>query len=231
MKQLVTKAIVLARTDYGEADRIITVLTPDQGKLRLLARGVRRIKSKLAGGIELFSVSDITYAPGRGEIGTLISSRLDQYYGRIVGSLERVQLGYDLLKLLNKATEDHPEPAYFELLQTTLDALDDQAVPLDLVHLWFTAQLIKVSGHSPNLRADENGVALKPDQKYTFDYERVGFYADRAGRYTTNHIKVLRLLFAQPSPHRLIAIRDLETQLQEVGLLMMSLRKSYITHQ
>ena len=57
MKQLVTEVIILARTDYGEADRILTVLSPEYGKLRLLAKGVRRVKSKLAGGIELFSVS------------------------------------------------------------------------------------------------------------------------------------------------------------------------------
>lgn len=48
--QQVTDAIILTRTDYGEADRIITLLTPGHGKLRLIAKGVRRIRSKLAGG-------------------------------------------------------------------------------------------------------------------------------------------------------------------------------------
>ena len=47
MKQVVTKAIVLARTNYGEADRIVSVLTADKGKVRLLAKGVRKIKSKM----------------------------------------------------------------------------------------------------------------------------------------------------------------------------------------
>jgi DNA repair protein RecO (recombination protein O) len=73
MQQLQTRGIILSRTDFGEADRILTVLTPQQGKLRLMAKGVRKIKSKLAGGIELFSVSDITYIRGKGELGTLIS--------------------------------------------------------------------------------------------------------------------------------------------------------------
>jgi len=81
MKQLVARAIVLSRTDFGEADRIITLLTPDQGKVRLVARGVRRAKSKIAGGIELFSISDITYMTGKGDLGTLISARLDRHYG------------------------------------------------------------------------------------------------------------------------------------------------------
>ncbi|MEJ0073760.1 MAG: DNA repair protein RecO [Candidatus Saccharibacteria bacterium] len=87
--QQVTTGIVLTRVDYGEADRIITLITPDQGKLRLMAKGVRRIKSKLAGGIELFSVSNITFIRGRGDIGTLVSSRVLTHYGRIVSDLDR----------------------------------------------------------------------------------------------------------------------------------------------
>jgi DNA repair protein RecO (recombination protein O) len=109
VNQILTRGIVLSRTDYGEADRILTLLTPDQGKIRLIAKGVRKIKSKLAGGIELFSVSDVTFIRGRGDIGTLVSARLDTHYGTIVKDIERVQLGYDLIKQINKSTEDQPE--------------------------------------------------------------------------------------------------------------------------
>src|SRR4051812_43718179 len=103
MKQILTSGIVLKRTNYGEADRIITFLTPDHGKIRLIAKGVRRVKSKLAGGIELFSVSHLTYIEGKREIGTLISTRLEKHYGDIVKDIDRVQLGYELIKLLDKA--------------------------------------------------------------------------------------------------------------------------------
>jgi len=53
MKITKTKAIVLRRTNYGEADRIIQFITP-VGKISAIAKGVRREKSRLAGGIELF---------------------------------------------------------------------------------------------------------------------------------------------------------------------------------
>ena len=65
-----TKAIVLRRTNYGEADRILQFLTP-LGRQGALARGVRREKSRLAGGIELFAISDIVITEGRGELGLL----------------------------------------------------------------------------------------------------------------------------------------------------------------
>ena len=53
-----TLTIVLRRTDFGEADRILTLLTPE-GKKTAIARGVRKPKSKLAGGIELFSLNEV----------------------------------------------------------------------------------------------------------------------------------------------------------------------------
>ena len=109
MQQIVTRGIVLTRTNYGEADRIVTILTPDHGKQRLMAKGVRKLKSKLAAGLELFSVSDISYIPGRGEVHTLVSSRLRVHYGKIVENLDRTMLGYELLKRINRATEDAAE--------------------------------------------------------------------------------------------------------------------------
>src|SRR5690242_5205855 len=166
MQQQVTTAIVLARTNFGEADRILTFITPEYGKLRLMARGVRKVKSKLAGGIELFSVSDITFVQGRGEIGTLISARLLKHYGHIVSGIERVQLGYDLIKLLNRTIEDEAEKAYFELLEQAFQALDGLANSDELVRTWFTAQLLRLGGRMPNLQTDSFGEKLDPHAVY-----------------------------------------------------------------
>ncbi|HJP95923.1 MAG TPA: DNA repair protein RecO [Candidatus Saccharimonadales bacterium] len=214
MKQLVTTGIILGRTDYGEADRILTLITPDQGKLRLLARGVRRIKSKLAGGIELFSVSTITFAAGRGELGTLVSTRLVQHYDQIAKDLQRTMTGYDLIKLLNKSTEDQPEPEYFTLLKESFEALNDAQIPLPLIQFWFGAQLLKLGGHGPNLQTDEQGKKLVPDQLYDFDLDRMSFVANPlSGRFSANHIKFLRLVFAGNSPKVL-------TQVQGMGQLL-----------
>lgn len=206
MKQLTTKAIILSRTDYGEADRILTLLTLDQGKLRLLARGVRRVKSKLAGGIELFSVSHITFIQGRGEIGTLTSTRLDTYYGHIVQDLDRTMLGYELIKMLNKATEDEPGQEYFDLLQQTFEVLDNPSVPLPIIRLWFTAQLLRLNGHTPNLQTDASGNKLSAEQVYHFDLERMVFAPASNGSYTPDHVKMLRLAFARHHPASLSRI-------------------------
>lgn len=220
MKHLVTRGIVLARTDYGEADRIVTMLTPEQGKLRLMARGVRKPQSKLAGGIELFSISDLTYITGKGEIGTLISSRLKQHYGNIVKDLARVQLGYELIKTLNKATEDHPEAAYFELLNQAFAALDNSATDLELINAWFQAQLLYLAGHSPNLTIDTANQKLDPDQAYTFDFEAMSFAPHPQGSFTASHIKALRLLFSGHSPANLQNVQGIITMLKDLSPLI-----------
>ncbi len=210
MKQIVTKGIVLSRTSFQEADRIITVLTPDYGKIRLMAKGVRRVKSKLAGGIELFSVSDITFLPGRKEIGTLISSRLITHYGDIVSDINRTMLGYELLKRINRVTEDAAGEEYFTLLEAVLGGLNDRKLSRELVELWFTMQLLKITGHSPKLRQDTAGNELTADKNYIFSYDDMAFRAHDEGPYTANHIKLLRLGIGTSEPDKLIQVQGTE---------------------
>lgn len=226
--QFVTEAIVLSRTDFGEADRILTLLTPQYGKLRLMAKGVRRVKSKLAGGIELFSVSTITFVKGRGDIGTLVSTRLVKHHGRIVEDLDRTMLGYELIKQLNKITEDNPEPAYFELLQQAFEALDDPSVPVVLIRFWFSVQLLNLGGHSPNLQTDNSGKKLNPDLMYSFDFESMSLSpAGQNGRLGAGHIKFLRLSLANP-PSVLAQIKGAGQLLDELAPLVTTMLQTHI---
>jgi DNA repair protein RecO (recombination protein O) len=200
MNQLNTTGIILGRTDFGEADRILTLLTPDHGKLRLVAKGVRRVKSKLAGGIELFSVSDVTFIRGRSELGTLVSTRLLKYYDTIVKDIHRTMLGYDLIKMLNKATEDEPEPEYFTLLQQGFEALDDAHIPAEIIRLWFSMQLLRIAGHMPNLQTDTSGQKLAAETLYDFSFDDMTFAASPHGQLGANEIKFLRLGFSGNPP-------------------------------
>lgn len=228
MNQLSTQAIMLHRINYGEADRIVTLITPDQGKLRLLAKGVRRVKSKLAGGIELFSVSHITYVKGRGEIGTLTSSRLSRHFAGIAADLDRTMSGYDTIKLFDKATEDTPEQAYFKLLEQVFEALDNSGVPLMLVRLWCEAQLVSLAGHSPNLLTDTSKNRLDAAQKYNFDFDQMAFVASDTGRYDASHIKLLRLVFDHHTPQSLSKIQGTEQLTQAAAPLVNTMLHTHI---
>ena len=228
MKQLLTRGIILSRTDYGEADRIIILLTPEYGKLRLMAKGVRRVKSKLAGGIELFSVSHITFLQGRKDVGTLVSTRLIRHYGDIVKDIERVQLGYELIRMLDRATEDEPEPEYFELLTQAFEALNDSAVSADLIRTWFYAQLIKLGGHTPNLHTDTTGKNLAADEAYDFNIDDMVFSGHSAGQFKAPDIKLLRLLFSPTQPKNLQKIDGLARMLQTCAPLVRAMAQTYL---
>jgi len=228
MKPLNTTGIILRRTNYGEADRIITMLTPDYGKLRLMAKGVRKVKSKLAGGIELFSVSQISFIKGKGDIGTLISTRLVKHYGTIVKDLERTTLGYELIKRLDRVTEDEPEQEYFELLQQIFVALDDKQINLQLIELWFAMQLLKQAGHTPNLKTDTVGNKLAADALYNFSFDDMAFVPVVSGRFSANHIKFLRLGFGQHTPKVLQQVSGIETLLPDVAPLIQTMLASHI---
>lgn len=200
MNQIVTEGVILSRTNFGEADRIITFLSKDEGKLRLLAKGVKKVNSKLAGGIELFSVSQITFIRGRGEIGTLISTRLVKHFGNIVKDLNRTMIGYELIKKVNKVTEDQLEPEYFELIERCFAALDDKSIEPSIVSFWFNTQLLKLSGHTPNLETDQNGRKLNVADNFVFNYDDSAFESSSLGQFTSNHIKYMRLAFKSANP-------------------------------
>ncbi len=228
MKQAITRAIVLTRTNYQEADRIMTLLTPDNGKLRVMARGVRKSKSRLAAGVELFSISEISFIRGRGELATLVSARLLKHYGSIVKDINRTMKGYEFIKLLNKITEDEPGSEYFDLLQQVFEALDDKTISLDLIQLWFYAQLLRLAGHTPNLRTDSSNRRLDPVGTYDFTHDDMAFEVRPDGLFAANHIKFLRLSFSGNTPHVLQKVQDADALIASCLQLVRTMLPNHI---
>lgn len=197
MKTIRTKAIVLRRTNYGEADRIVNFLTPDNGVLSVMAKGVRREKSRLAGGIELFAICDVTVGSGRGDLGILTASRLDKFYSHIMTDYDRLQFGYEIIKQVSKVAATVDEPAFYDLLAQGLMALDDMTIDVRLTKTWFWLQLAILLGVGMNLATDTNGMKLVEDARYNFSEYDHGFVFAEPGTFGAEHIKLLRILSAQ----------------------------------
>jgi DNA repair protein RecO (recombination protein O) len=210
MKQITTQGIVLTRTDFGEADRILTFLTPDHGKMKAIAKGVRKAKAKLAGSVELFGISDLSMIIGRGEINTLTSARLVRNYGDIVKDLNRTNIAYEFLKLLNKATADKPDEEYFILLDAALSALNDQKIDAEQTELWFKLHWLKLSGHAPNLWTNISGKKLNEERSYNFNVDKMCFHGESKGAFTSHEVKFLRLAQAAASPKVLSRVQNID---------------------
>lgn len=198
MRTLRTKAIVLRRTNYGEADRIIQLLTPEHGVVSVMAKGVRKEKSRLAGGIELFASCDVTIGTGKGELGILTAARLDTFYSHIMTDYDRLQFGYEAIKQVTKSAGIMDEPAFFDLLEQTFQSLNDHAIETMFIKGWFWLQLAILMGVGLNLSTDSNGMKLVEDARYNFSETDSAFVFHDTGRFSTDHIKLLRILSAQP---------------------------------
>ena len=93
------KAIILRRTDFGEADRIIQCITP-RGQRSAIAKGARRPRSKLAGGIEPLATNELILRRGKGQLQVVGSARMQVYYRRILADYDRLSFAYEALALV-----------------------------------------------------------------------------------------------------------------------------------
>lgn len=197
MSAIRTRAIVLRRTNYGEADRILQLLTPE-GKRSAIARGVRREKSKLAGGIELFAISDVVINAGRGDLGILTSARLVQFYRHILEDYDTMQFGYEAVKQVSRASEMVDEPEWYDVLSEVLMALDVLSISRQLIQTWFYLRYAQLLGYELSLTNDINGQKLKEDEHYIYDVGEKGLRLAAGGELSADHIKFLRLVSVKP---------------------------------
>lgn len=208
MKHVATPAIILKRIDFGEADRIITIITPDYGKISILAKGVRKAKSKLAGGLELFSISDITYIDGKSDLKVLISAQLNVHFRSIVTDISRTMVAYDFLKYIDSHTHESCEKTFYELLESSLRSLNDHHDYVGVASAWFFARILMHLGTSINVDSQVDGRPFTESTMYTFSFDDMGFIGAEVGSFNPHHIKFLRLLIRADKPEHLLHVAN-----------------------
>ncbi len=160
-----TEAIVLRSMDLGEADRVLTVLTPRLGKLRIVAKGVRRTRSRLGGGLEPFSDVQLVLAVGRTfDVVTQVAIT-DPHLG-LRDDLEATAAAWYVAELADRFCEGSADAhGAFVLLAQALAALDAPAgaVARETVNRWFELHLLETMGFRPELgQCLECGATIEP---------------------------------------------------------------------
>ncbi len=145
-----TEGVILRRNDVGEADRILTLYTPERGKIRLLAKGVRRPSSRMAGHVELLTHSAFLVARGR-NLDIITQAQTRQAFAALRQNLERIGWGCYIAELLERMAPEQEEnyPAYLLLLEA-LDLLDQGRNP-EPVARSFEVHLLGYMGYRPQL--------------------------------------------------------------------------------
>lgn len=154
--------MVLRQYPLGEADRILSILTPDMGKVRAVAKGVRRPLSRLRGHVDLTNLIDFSGAFGR-NLDIVTEARARDDHPLVRSDLSRLSQALYICELADSfAQEGGPTRDLFSLLTSVLSALGEFADPW-LLTRWYEAALLEVSGFRPELeRCVECGQELAP---------------------------------------------------------------------
>jgi DNA repair protein RecO (recombination protein O) len=145
-----TEGIVLRRHDFGEADRLLTVFTPWLGKIRILAKGVRKPTSRKAGHVELFTYSKLLVAKGR-SLDIVTQAETINPFLPVKGELGRTSCAYYVAELVDRFTAEGEEnKRLFDLLLNALGWLGE-AEDTGLVLRYFELQLLDCAGYRPQL--------------------------------------------------------------------------------
>lgn len=190
--EIKTEAIVLKRTNYREADRILMLITP-LGKKTALAKAARKEKSKLAGSIEPFTLTEMNLHEGKSEFLIVTGARCKKFYANLLKDLNKLEVASEILKKIMRVSDSVDNPEYFVLTKECLETLNDGADE-EVVLAWFYLNLAKASGEEMNLHFDVEGKPLKEDEHYVWDSVEKAMRRDAKGEIGANEIKMLRLI-------------------------------------
>src|SRR5918996_3623668 len=161
-----TEAIVLRTMELGEADRVLSVLTPRLGKLKVIAKGVRRPRSRIGGGLQPFSDVQLVLSVGR-TFDVVTSTSLEDPHLGLRNDLHSTAAAWYVVELADRFCEGAADShGAFVLLAQALSALDAPSgvVARSLVARWFELHLLDAMGFRPELgRCLECGAGIEPD--------------------------------------------------------------------
>jgi len=183
-----TEGVILHRTDFGEADRLLIIFTPHMGRLRLLAKGARKLTSRKAGHVELFTYVHLLVARGR-NLDIVSQVETLEAFRPLREDLERASQAYYLAELINSFIEEGDEnPPLFDLTLATLARLCEARDPM-LALRFFELRSLGLVGYQPQLHfCVECQTQLEPVTNY--------FYPAAGGMLCPRHGEAVQ--YAEP---------------------------------
>jgi DNA repair protein RecO (recombination protein O) len=149
-RRYVTDAIVLSRFDLGEADRVLTLITPEHGKLKAIAKGVRRPRSRIGGSVEPFAELQLNLVRGR-TFDVVTEVRVGHAWLRLRDNLESAATAWYLGELADRSLEErHEAQAQYALLHRAFELLDAGMAP-GRVARWYEMHLADELGQRPEV--------------------------------------------------------------------------------
>ena len=174
------EAIVLRHSDWGEADRLLWLFTREIGKVRVVAKGVRKPRSRKAGHLEPFTRVELLLAHGRDLLIITQAEAIDAYL-KLREDLLRVGYASYIIELLDRFTYEEGENInLYRLLTETLSRLNTEAQPAFAVR-YYELRLLDLVGFRPQLLHCVNcGEEIQAEDQY-FSFEKGGVICPKCG--------------------------------------------------
>ncbi len=179
-RTLRTEAVVLRHTDWGEADRLLVLFSREAGKLRAVAKGVRKLKSRKAGHLEPFTHVKLLMASGR-DFWIVTQAETVDAYLPIREDLVRTAYAAYVIELVDRFTyEEGENRPVFQLLVDTLGRIAMLPDPFPAVR-YYEIRLLDLLGFRPQLNnCVRCGNEIKPEDQF-FDADLGGVLCPRCG--------------------------------------------------
>ncbi len=223
--------IILDKRDVGETDRIYSIFTLENGKIRVLAKGVRKANAKLAGFLENFTLAEIFIAKSQG-MGKITGSIVVDSFGEIRKNLSILQDAFGAVKIFNKLTkEENKDQIIFELLKSYLETLDSLALQkkeekTEAVFLGFLFKLFEELGYKMEINdCLKCGSKIKEGNNF-FDPKQGGIICEKCSsesggkiKVNSNSIKIIRIFF-QNSIKSLVKLKTDQKDLNNLKIII-----------
>lgn len=149
-----TQGFILTKHDLREADQILNIYTKDFGKLEVLGKAIRKIKSKLRSGAELFYLSEVEFIQGK-NYKTLTDAVTTEKFKNIRQDLEKLKVAYQIAETANNLIKgQEKDEKIFNLLNETFNKLNDCSlltVHCSLIYHCFLWNLLSILGYQIDL--------------------------------------------------------------------------------
>ena len=225
------EAIVLKHSDFGEADRLLTLYSREQGKLRALAKGARKPGSRKGGHLEPFSQVRLLLGQGR-DLAVVSQAEAVTTNSGLTESLEALGYASYVVELLDKFSQDHDEnSALYRLLRDTLLRLAAKE-DLQLAVRYYEVRLLDQVGFRPELQVcSDCRKKIEAEDQY-FSFEQGGVLCPDCGprhaaarAISLDALKVLRHLQRSTYEEARRAKPSPAVQAELEGLM-----NAYVTH-
>jgi len=171
-----TEAIIINRLNLGESDRILTLFTPTKGKIRAIAKGSRRTKSKFSGHTELFTLCNFIITTGK-SLDIVTDSDLISNFLALNPDMESVKTAYFMAEVISKLLPDEqPNEEVYNLSLWCLKNLGTSET--NLIRLIFVAKMLKIFGIYPELSKCIKCEG-KPDEEVVYFSKSAGGIVDK----------------------------------------------------